>query len=134
MKLESERMARLVLREPQVVSEKEVVANERRMRVDDDIEGAANEILYKTAFTCHPYHWPTIGWMTDIENFTPDDCVAFYETFYAPNNATIVIVGDVREPDVLQRIRDAYGPSSPARCRTRTRAPSRPSSSRASWR
>ena len=113
VKLESERMARLVLREPQVVSEKEVVANERRMRVDDDIEGAANEILYKTAFTCHPYHWPTIGWMTDIENFTPDDCVAFYETFYAPNNATIVIVGDVREADVLERIRDAYGPIDP---------------------
>jgi zinc protease len=109
VKLESERMARLVLREPQVVSEKEVVANERRMRVDDDVEGAANEILYKTAFTCHPYHWPTIGWMKDIEAFTPEDCVAFYETFYAPNNATVVIVGDVREADVLERIRDAYG-------------------------
>ena len=109
VKLESERMARLVLREPQVVSEKEVVANERRMRVDDDIEGAANEILYKTAFTVHPYHWPTIGWMTDIEGFTPDDCVAFYETFYAPNNATIVIVGDVKEADVLSKIRDGYG-------------------------
>jgi zinc protease len=83
------------------------------MRVDDDVEGTANEILYKTAFTRHPYHWPTIGWMTDIENFTPDDCVSFYETFYAPNNATIVIVGDVREADVLERIRDAYGPIDP---------------------
>ncbi|HVH42092.1 MAG TPA: pitrilysin family protein [Labilithrix sp.] len=109
VKLESERMARLVLREPQVTSEKEVVANERRMRVDDDVEGTANEILYKTAFTCHPYHWPTIGWMTDIENFTPEDCVAFYRTYYAPNNATIVVVGDVAEKDVLTRIRDAYG-------------------------
>jgi len=109
VKLESERMARLVLREPQVASEKEVVANERRMRVDDDVEGTANEILYKTAFTLHPYHWPTIGWMQDIENFTPDDCVAFYRTYYAPNNATVVVVGDVSEKDVLTRIRDAYG-------------------------
>lgn len=109
VELESERMARLVLREPQVASEKEVVANERRMRVDDDVEGTANEILYKTAFTCHPYHWPTIGWMTDIENFTPEDCVAFYRTFYAPNNATVVVVGDVNEKEVLTRIRDAYG-------------------------
>ena len=109
VQLESERMARLVLREPQVASEKEVVANERRMRVDDDVEGTANEILYKTAFTCHPYHWPTIGWMKDIENFTPDDCVAFYRTYYAPNNATVVVVGDVVEKDVLTRIRDAYG-------------------------
>ncbi len=110
VKLESQRMAKLVLREPQIVSEKEVVANERRMRVDDDVEGAANEILYKTAFTCHPYHWPTIGWMQDIEGFTPDDCVAFYETYYAPNNATVVVCGDVKEKDVLEKIRDAYGP------------------------
>jgi zinc protease len=110
VQLESERMARLVLRDPQVASEKEVVANERRMRVDDDVEGTANEILYKTAFSCHPYHWPTIGWMTDIEAFTPEDCVSFYRTFYAPNNATVVVVGDVSEKDVLTRIRDAYGP------------------------
>jgi zinc protease len=109
VKLESERMARLVLRDPQVTSEKEVVANERRMRVDDDVEGTANEILYKTAFAKHPYHWPTIGWMTDIENFTPEDCVAFYRTFYAPNNATVVVVGDVAEKDVLAKIGQAYG-------------------------
>ena len=109
VELESERMARLVLRDPQVASEKEVVANERRMRVDDDVEGTANEILYKVAFTRHPYHWPTIGWMRDIEAFTPDDCVAFYRTYYAPNNATVVVVGDVGELDVLTRVRDAYG-------------------------
>lgn len=109
VKLESERMARLVLRDPQLTSEKEVVTNERRMRVDDDVEGTANEILYKTAFTCHPYHWPTIGWMDDIQNFTTDDCVTFYETFYAPNNATIVVCGDVKEQDVLTKIRDGYG-------------------------
>jgi len=109
VKLESQRMAKLVLREPQVVSEKEVVANERRLRVDDDIEGTANEILYKTAFTHHPYHWPTIGWMADIEGFTPDDCVAFYKTYYAPNNATVVVVGDVRDQDVLEKIAAAYG-------------------------
>jgi zinc protease len=114
VELESERMARLVLREPQVASEKEVVANERRMRVDDDVEGVANELLYKTAFTCHPYHWPTIGWMTDIESFTPEDCAAFYRTYYAPNNATVVVVGDVSEKDVLLRIRDAYGEIPPS--------------------
>jgi zinc protease len=102
-------MAHLVLREPQIVSEKEVVANERRMRVDDDVEGIANEVLYKTAFTKHSYSWPTIGWMVDIEGFTTDDCEAFYKTYYAPNNATIVIAGDVREQDVLEKLRDAYG-------------------------
>ena len=110
VKLESERMARLVLREPQVTSEKEVVANERRYRVDDDVEGAANELLYKTAFERHPYQWPTIGWMADIQGFTPEDCAAFYRTYYAPNNATVVVAGDVREKDLLVAIRDAYAP------------------------
>jgi zinc protease len=109
IELEAERMARLVLREPQVASEREVVANERRFRVDDDVEGTANETLYKTAFTRHPYGWPTIGWMKDIEGYTPDDCTAFYRTYYAPNNACVVVVGDVRERDLLERIRDAYG-------------------------
>jgi zinc protease len=110
VKLEAERMARLVLREPQVASEKEVVANERRYRVDDDVEGAANELLYKAAFIRHPYGWPTIGWMEDIQGFTPEDCVAFYRTYYAPNNATVVVSGDVRERDLLVAIRDAYAP------------------------
>ncbi|HEY8042108.1 MAG TPA: pitrilysin family protein [Polyangiaceae bacterium] len=109
VKLEAERMTHLVLREPQVASEKEVVANERRYRVDDDVEGAANELLYKTAFSGHPYGWPTIGWMEDIQGFTPEDCVAFYRTYYAPNNATVVVVGDVRERDLLLAIRDGYG-------------------------
>jgi zinc protease len=109
IKLEAERMQRLVLREPQVASEKEVVANERRYRVDDDVEGAANELLYKTAFERHPYSWPTIGWMQDIQGFTPDDCAAFYRTYYAPNNATLVVVGDVRERDLLAAIAGAYG-------------------------
>ncbi len=110
VKLEAERMARLVLREPQVKSEKEVVANERRYRVDDDVEGSANELLYKTAFTRHPYGWPTIGWMEDIQGFSPEDCVAFYRTYYAPNNATVVVVGDVRERDLLAAIVREYGP------------------------
>jgi len=107
--LEAERMQHLVLREPQVASEKEVVANERRYRVDDDVEGLANELLYKTAFARHPYQWPTIGWMDDIKGFSPEDCVAFYQTYYAPNNATVVVVGDVKERALLTSIRDAYG-------------------------
>jgi zinc protease len=106
--LEAERMSRLVLREPQVASEKDVVANERRYRVDDDVEGAASEVLYKTAFTVHPYHWPTIGWMDDILAFTPEDCRAFYRTFYAPNNAVVVVCGDATPAEVLPQIAKAY--------------------------
>jgi zinc protease len=114
VELESERMAHLVLREPQVASERDVVANERRYRVEDDVEGAANEVLYKTAFTVHPYHWPTIGWMKDIEGYTPEDCQAFYRTYYAPNNAIVVVVGDITEKDLLEKLRDSYGAIAPS--------------------
>jgi zinc protease len=113
-RLEAERMQNLVLREPQVVSEKEVVANERRYRVDDDVEGAVNELLYKTAFTVHPYHWPTIGWMEDIQAFTTEDCEQFYGTYYAPNNAILVIAGDLDESAALSAIQEHYGKLPPA--------------------
>src|SRR5205809_339373 len=75
--LGAERMSRLVLREPVVSSEKEVVANERCYRVDDDVEGAVSELRYKTAYTKHADRWPTIGWMADIEGFTTEDCAGF---------------------------------------------------------
>lgn len=109
IELEADRMRNLVLREPQVQSEKEVVANERRYRVDDDVEGTINETLWKTAFTRHAYRWPTIGWMQDIEGFTTRDCEAFYATHYAPNNATVVVVGDVRQAELLPKLVQAYG-------------------------
>ena len=97
VELEADRMAHLTLGEKQVESEREVVANERRFRVEDDVDGFLNEELYKAAFTTHPYHWPTIGWMRDIEAISIDDCRTFYRTYYAPNNATVVLVGDVDE-------------------------------------
>src|SRR5256885_3743126 len=102
-------MWRLLLREPQVGDEKEVVANERRYRVDDDVEGAMSELLYSTAYTTHAYRWPTIGWMSDIEGFTTEDCVTFYRTYYAPNNATVVAVGDFKQKNLLAKIQKAYG-------------------------
>jgi zinc protease len=108
-KIEADRMQHLVLRRAQVVSEKEVVANERRYRVDDDLEGEVSELLYTTAFTRHPYGWPTIGFMRDIEGFTLADCRRFYGTYYAPNNATLVIVGDVTEEAALSVVQAEYG-------------------------
>ena len=95
-------MAHLMLGDEQVESEREVVANERRFRVEDDVDGFLNEELYKLAFTVHPYHWPTIGWMRDIEAITIDDCRTFYRTYYAPNNATVVLVGDFDEDAVAE--------------------------------
>lgn len=109
IELEADRMANLVLRTPQVGSEKEVVANERKLRVEDDVEGKAVELLYSHAFRNHPYHWPTIGWMEDIRGFTVRDCRAFYRAHYAPNNATIVIVGDFDERRALSMVQRRYG-------------------------
>jgi len=107
--IESERMQHLVLRAPQVRSEKEVVANERRQRVDDDVEGRVSETLYSLAYRRHPYHHPTIGWMKDIEGFTVADCRAFYRTYYAPGNATLVVAGDFDERALLAHIAERYG-------------------------
>jgi zinc protease len=107
--LEAERMDHLVLRTPQVESEKEVVMNERRYRVEDDVEGALSELLWSTAFDQHPYRWPTIGWMVDIQGFNVEDCRQFYRTYYAPNNATLVIVGDVTPERALKKLQDVYG-------------------------
>ncbi|XXX82169.1 pitrilysin family protein [Sorangium sp. So ce134] len=115
LRLEAERMARLVLRDPQVSSEKEVVANERRQRVDDDVDGAVSELLYKEAFSTHAYGWPTIGWMEDIKGFTTEDCVEFYRTYYAPNNAALVIVGDVALDRALRAVQDHYGAQEPSK-------------------
>jgi zinc protease len=114
IRLEAQRMSKLVLRDPQVASEKEVVANERRQRVDDDVDGAVSELLYATAFTEHAYRWPTIGWMEDIQGFTTADCVAFYRTYYAPNNATLVVVGDVTARDLLSAVQASYGVLEPS--------------------
>ncbi len=109
IELEADRMSNLILRQPQVSSEKEVVANERKLRVDDDIEGKAAELLYANAFRRHPYRWPTIGWMDDIRGFTVNDCQTFYRKHYAPNNATLVIVGDFDERKALSLVQSHYG-------------------------
>ncbi|MBI5534745.1 MAG: insulinase family protein [Deltaproteobacteria bacterium] len=112
--LESRRMGKLVMQQAQVTSELEVVANERRYRVDDDVDGAVSEKLYSRAFTTHGYRTPTIGWMDDIKGLTPDDCRGFYTTYYAPNNATLVVVGDFDEVATIRKIAAAYGELKPA--------------------
>ena len=109
VELEADRLSNLVLREPQVTSEREVVANERRQTVDDDVDGAMTERLYCEAFRRHGYRWPTIGFMADIEGLTTADCQRHYQTYYAPNNATLVVAGDVNEEQLLDLVERHYG-------------------------
>jgi zinc protease len=127
VELEADRMANLVLRAPQITSEKEVVANERKLRVDDDVEGKALELLYATAFRRHPYRWPTIGWMKDIRGFTVRDCHQFYRTHYSPGNATVVVAGDFNERKALELIQKHYGGLSKARVVEPVARPEEPS-------
>ncbi len=114
VRLESERMARLVLTPATVEPERDVVTNERRERVEDDVDGWLDEQLMATAFEVHPYRWPTIGWMADIRAVTLDQIQRFYRTWYAPNNATVVVVGDVDETALLEAIVAGYGALPPA--------------------
>ncbi len=109
IRLEAERMQHLVLETGPVESERDVVTNERRERVEDDVDGWLDEQLMAHAFTLHPYRWPTIGWMEDIRALSLTDIRAFYRTWYAPNNAVIVCVGDFDEPALLDLIASHYG-------------------------
>ncbi len=114
VRLEAERMQHLVLETGPVESERDVVTNERRERVEDDVDGWLDEQLMAHAFTVHPYRWPTIGWMEDIRALDLEDIRAFYRTWYAPNNATIICVGDFDEPALLDLIATHYGSIPPA--------------------
>lgn len=101
-KLESDRMQHLNLLEKEFKKELQVVMEERRMRTDDNPMGLLQERFAATAHIANPYHNPTIGWMNDLENLTLNDLKKWYQTWYAPNNATIVIVGDVSPREVYR--------------------------------
>lgn len=112
--LESDRIAHPVFRE--FYSEKEVVAEERRMRIDNDPDGALWELFNSTIFQAHPYSWLTIGWPSDIENYRRETMEEFFTRYYAPNNAVIVWVGDFELDEAKRLIEKYFGaiPSQPA--------------------
>jgi zinc protease len=107
--LESDRMATLRVDKETFTSEREVVKEERRMRVDNQPYGRLNEIIYDQAFTVHPYKHPTIGSMADLEAATIEDVQDFYHTYYVPSNATLVLVGDFDTPQALQLVNQYMG-------------------------
>jgi zinc protease len=114
--LESDRMQNLLLDQKDFQSERDVVKEERRMRTEDDPTSTMVEEMTAAAFIAHPYEWPVIGWMADISNITRDDLYQHYRTYYAPNNATIVVVGDFDTKALLPRIEKFFGkiPRQPA--------------------
>ncbi len=95
LELEADRMRFLTLDAKEFAKEVKVVMEERRLRTDDKPRSLAYEQLYATAFNANPYRIPPIGWMNDLENLTIDDLKDWYKRWYAPNNATLIVVGDV---------------------------------------
>jgi zinc protease len=100
--IESDRIRDLTFDPKKVASEREVVASERRLSVDNDNFGLLDEQLWATAFIAHPYQWPVVGWMSDIEHWTMDDLKHHFEMGYSPSNATMVVVGDISPDEIFQ--------------------------------
>jgi zinc protease len=111
--LESDRMASLAVTPKLLSSERQVVLEERRLRVDNEIAGLLDEELSTLLWKAHPYRWPVIGWQKDIEAITREDCLAYFRTYYAPNNATVYVSGDFDPKEALALIKKAYGKIKP---------------------
>lgn len=107
--LESDRMRSLAVAPSMLASERQVVMEERRLRVDNEIAGLMDEELSGLVWKAHPYRWPVIGWMKDIESISREDCLTYFRTFYAPNNATLYLAGDFEPKQALAMIKKYYG-------------------------
>ena len=124
--LEADRMVNLALTRKQVETERDVVAEERLSVVEDDVDGQLDEAMYAQAFKTHPYRFPVIGLMKDIKAFTQAKAEKFYRTFYAPNNAVVVVAGQFDAEATLAAIQEHYGRLSPSRLPADRAAPERP--------
>jgi predicted Zn-dependent peptidase len=114
--LESDRMRSLRIDDEALAQEREVVKEERRLRTENSIFGLMEEQLEALVFLSHPYRWPIIGWMADIERIGRADCEAFFRTYYAPSNAALYLVGDLDPDATLALLERHYGdiPTGPA--------------------
>jgi zinc protease len=99
--MESDRIRDLAFDPKIIESERGVVYSERRSSVDNSNSGMLRELAYATAFEAHPYHWPVVGWPSDIESWSMDDLKSHFRTGYAPNNCTLVMVGDVSFDQIM---------------------------------
>lgn len=114
MRLEADRMANLTLSAEEFAKEINVVMEERRLRTEDSPQALLYEKLMSVAYKSHPYRHPVIGWMDDLKQMTVEDARRWYQAWYAPNNATLVVVGDV-DPATVFALADQYYGVIPAR-------------------
>lgn len=111
--LEADRMRNLLIPENEFVKEIEVVKEERRMRTEDNPHALTNERFSATAFISNPYHNPIVGWMDDLNHMNVTDLKAWYQKWYAPNNAIVVVVGDVDHDAVFELAQTHFGKLKP---------------------
>ncbi len=110
LEMEADRMQGLILDNNEFQTEREVVKEERRLRTEDDPQGALVEALFAQAYLSHPYHWPVIGWFADLDAMSLDDLQRHYDTYYSPNNATLIVVGDIKADTLLPTIKHLFEP------------------------
>ena len=108
--LESDRICNLAFVPKVIESERGVVYSERRLRVEDNSQGLLSEQVQAAAFVAHPYHFPTIGWPSDIQSWRIEDLQKFFKTYYAPNNLTLVLAGDLVPERVFALARKYFEP------------------------
>jgi len=115
MDVEVDRMRDLAISSEALKSELQVVGEERRWRVDNNPVSLLRESMMEALYKLHPYHWPVIGYMKDIQDYTPEKLREFYNRYYVPNNAILVIAGDIQIPRVKELVSKYYGelPSKP---------------------
>ncbi len=106
--LDSDRIQSLTLDPKFIESEMGVVMEERMLRIDNSVRGQMWEDLDALAFKAHPYKWPVIGWMSDLEAIDRDDCVEYFKTYYAPNNAILIVAGDFDTKKAMKLIHKYY--------------------------
>ncbi|MBM4123583.1 MAG: insulinase family protein [Nitrospira sp.] len=104
LELEADRLRGLLLDEKEFQLERDVVKEERRMRTEDDPQSFLAESLFAQAFLMHPYHWPIIGWFPDLDAMTREDLKRHYDAYYVPNNATLIVAGDIKADALLPTI------------------------------
>lgn len=107
--LESDRMTNLIMDPKETAAERSVVMEERRMRYEDDPQNSLFENVVATSLVVHPYRVPVIGWMAEIASIQREDLYSFYKRYYAPDNAFVLIVGDVDADETVRKIRAAFG-------------------------
>jgi len=114
--LESDRMRSLRIDDEALEQEREVVKEERLLRTENSVFGLMEEQLESLVFQAHPYRWPVIGWMDDIQRISRTDCESYFRTYYAPSNACIYAVGDLDPDKAFALLEGHYGdiPSGPA--------------------